>query len=262
MTPVRATLGIAVLLGACGVEISNGGAARVGDAGAGDASTVDASLPIVGGDAGTDAAPVTTCGRRTLFLSFDGQTLQRGTSDATLNQASWMQIAQGTAPRYRANDAGRDAKITAIVDGVRAQLLAFPITVVQTRPTSGEYMMIVLGGQPNQVGSAFGVAVNTLDCDDSEHNDVAWVDDDVAPSQRVVNIVIGAIGLGLGLTAVNDPNDCMCSWGNNCNGIAAAPCQLGPMATRDPNVPAGLRCAGAAAIQNEPATVRAAFCDP
>src|SRR6185436_11240202 len=97
----------------------------------------------------TDAA-MARCASRTVFLNFDGQALQQGPSDATMNRASWMQVAAGTAPRYLNGNGNRDATIQAIVNGVRAQLAQFPVTVVTTRPNSRSYVMIVFVGQMNQ----------------------------------------------------------------------------------------------------------------
>jgi hypothetical protein len=269
----RAALTIALLASAvaCSAQISGGGQISVGDVDAQPAPPVaiDASLPPtlppppppppVDAAVAIDAPPAPVCSQRTLFLNFDGQTLTSGTSDATANQASWLNKAQGTAPRYLTNDTGRDAKIQAIADGVRAQLAMFPITVVTTRPASGEYVMVVLGGQANQIGSQFSTAVNTLDCSDAQHNDVAWISDIATPSQHVINLVIGAVGLGIGLTATTDPNDCMCGWGNSCTPTNTA-CTLGTAIARDNSI--ALRCSGGAATQDEVATLRTAFCGP
>jgi hypothetical protein len=193
-----------------------------------------------------------------VYLNFDGQTLTRGTSDATLNHASWMLIAQGTAPPYLDDNPARATAIQSVVDGVRGQLARFPITVVTARPTSGEYVMIVFGGKAAAVGSRFGAAVSQLDCGDVQHNDVAWIGDGVTPVQRVINTAIGAIGFGLGLTATVDPADCMCSWDNACVAADTAACTLGSPIARDP---AAIQlCPGAASTQDEVATLHDAFC--
>jgi len=242
----RLVLTLALLATACSAQVSSGGA-RVGDV---DAGTLD------GGDG--DAAPAGACNQRVLYLSFEGQTLTRGRSDATTNTAEWMTDTTGTAPPYHNGDADRATQIRDITDGVRARLAGFPITVVTTRPASGEYIMVVLGGRAGQVKSAFGGAVNRLDCDDSRHNDVAWIADSVAPTTHVINSVIGAVGFGLGLTATLKPSDCMCGWDNDCNADNASPCTLGTAIARDPA--ARQLCTGAAATQDEVATLRTAFC--
>ena len=92
----RALLVAAVLTMGCGAELNQG--------------TFDAP-PVVRTDAGAgdgapaaDAAPdAAACANgRVVYLNFDGQTLtQAATSDATLNRASWMTRATGTAAPFR-----------------------------------------------------------------------------------------------------------------------------------------------------------------
>ena len=207
---------------------------------------------------GDDASPGAVCASRTVFLNFDGQALVRGRSDATQNRAEWLLNDTGTAPPYHQGDPGRAALIQDIVDDVRAQLSMFPISVVVDRPASGAYVMVVLGGQRGQVGSRFGSAVNRLDCDDSRPNDVAWISDAVAPAQHVANLVVGAVGFGLGLTGTRDPRDCMCGWANDCMSNDTVACTLGTAIARDPA--ASQTCNGAGATQDEVATLRRAFC--
>jgi hypothetical protein len=192
-----------------------------------------------------------------VYLNFDGQLLIQGPSDATRNQAGWMQIPAGAAPPYQVDSAGRDAAIKTIVDGVRAQLSRFPITVTTQRPPSGNYMMVVFGGDRTLVGSNFSAAVAQLDCGDARPNDVAWISDAVSPPQRVINSVIGAIGFGLGLTATSDPKDCMCGWDNSCKSDNSAACTLGSPIARD--LDANQLCPDRSP-QDEVAAIRAAFC--
>jgi len=248
MRPGSLALALALLASACEAQISGGLGITL--------ATVDAQ-PGGSADA-VDTTPTALCASRTVYLNFDGQALTRGTSDATLNRASWMQIAQGTAPAYLGGNPARATAIQTIVDGVRTQLARFPITVVTTRPTSGEYVMIVFGGKAAAVGSRFGASVNQLDCGDVQHNDVAWIGDGVSPVQRVINTAIGAIGFGLGLTATVDPTDCMCGWDNACVAASTAACTLGSPVARDPA--ANQLCPGAASTQDEVATLRGAFC--
>lgn len=245
---MRLGLALAAVLfgGACSAQISDGGASQLAGV---DAGTSDPTA---------DATVTPRCGSRTVYLNFEGQALAQGPSDATLNQASWMQIAQGKAPAYLAGSANRATAIQNIVTGVQAQLSQFPITVVTTRPTSGKYVMIVFGGKASDVGSRFGSAVNQLDCGDARPSDVAWISDAVSPNQRVVNFTVGAIGFGLGLTATLDPNDCMCGWDNQCTSNNNAACHLASPINRDPN--ANQRCNGLT-TQDEVATFHKAFCE-
>jgi hypothetical protein len=246
------------VVSACGAQVIDS-RNHAPDAAPADAADNDAEAPDSDAALPTDASTLPRCTSRSVFLNFDGQALQQGPSDATINRASWMQIAAGTAPPYLNGNGNRNAAIQAIVNGVRAQLAQFPITVVTTRPISRAYVMIVFGGQMNQVGSRYSGAVNTLDCEDVHPNDVAWISDSVAPTQLVINYAIGAIGFGLGLTATTDPSDCMCSWDNGCQPNASAPCRLGAPIARDQN--ANQRCATASPSQDEVATFHKAFCE-
>lgn len=257
MSLARIALTLA-LLGACGAQIADGVAnsGATGD----DSGTTDGGTSV---DAPTiDATPVATCNQRTLFLNFEGQTLTRAlTSDATKNLASWMQNNVGdtaTAPAYHKNDGDRATQIQTIVDGVKTQLSTFPISVVTARPASGNYIMIVLGGTRNDVSSRYSAAVNTLDCGDLVKNDVAWIADDNGSLQHVMNLIVGATGFGLGLTATSDPNDCMCGWANNCDSNNNTPCKLGTPINRDNG--ADQTCPSAGATQDEVLTFHDAFC--
>jgi hypothetical protein len=204
-----------------------------------------------------DAAP--TCSSRVVYLNFEGQTLQDAlASDATLNRASWLNKATGTATPFLQGNGNRAQIITDITTGVRSALSQFPITVVTQRPATGPYVMIVYGGNATDVGSNYGFAVNELDCNESEKSDVAWISNNYTTTLRHVNTTIGAIGFGLGLTATNDVNDCMCGWANGCIKDHSQPCTLSTNIARDPN--AQQTCQGVGATQNEVAAFTAAFC--
>ena len=251
----RALLVAAVLATGCGAELNQG----TTDALPGTA--IDAA-PGTDGAPGPDAAPdAPACANgRVVYLNFDGQTLtQAATSDATLNRASWMNQASGTAPPFRQGAGTRAADITTITDGIRAVLAGFPVTVVTTRPAAGPYVMIVFGGTAGAIGSNFSLAVNELDCDDSEKSDVLWISNASGePLNRVINVAVGGIGFGLGLTATTDPNDCMCGWGNTCTPTAAQGCTLSMSIARDQG--AVQLCPGGGASQNELLAFDQAFC--
>jgi hypothetical protein len=205
------------------------------------------------GALGSDAA-APACSK-VVFLQFEGQVLTRGPSDATKNTASWMTNATGTAPKYRATSGTRDAEIEAIVDGITQRLTSFPIAVVTTRPASGNYNMIVFGGTSQDVGSSYS-ADQHLDCGDKTANDVAWISDGITPTVKIVNVAIGALGLGVGLNGTSDPNDCMCGWDNTCMPNMTA-CTLTAGIARDPND--SQVCVGGP-TQDEPAAIKASFC--
>jgi hypothetical protein len=204
-------LALGLVVAGCHASIGDGPSNDVG---------VDASHP--GADSGqsnTDGsisidAPVAAA--RAVFLNFEGATLTKGTSDATLDQASWIyQATSGTAPAYEAGNANRAANIATIFNGVTLRLSGIA-TVTQTRPPVGtSYIMIIYGGDKTTIHSFYGTAVNELDCGDVNKNDVAWISEAVSPT-NAIDTTMGAIGFGLGLTATTTPSDCMCSWANGC----------------------------------------------
>jgi hypothetical protein len=237
-----------LLCAACEASIDGGNTTT-------DATTGDGRISSI------DAPPGTArCSTRVVYLNFDGQTLTDGVlSDATQNRASWLNKASGAATPFQQGNAQRAQIITDITDGVRNALSQFPVTVVTTRPAAGPYVMIVYGGNATDVGSNYGFAVNELDCIDGQKSDVAWISNSYTTTLRHVNTTLGAIGFGLGLTATNDVNDCMCGWANGCVKDHTKLCTLGTNITRDPA--ATQVCTGAAATQNEVAVFNTAFCE-
>jgi hypothetical protein len=247
-------LSLSMLLAACGAKLAEdanqpGVDARLGviDSGVIDPN-VDASIPS------PDAPAIAA---RVVYLNFTGVTLTKGASDATTNTASWLyQSTTGTAPAY----AGGAAAIGTIVSGVTARLNNVA-TVTTTRPTSGDYIMIVYGGTNAQVHSFYGTAVNELDCGDTRKSDVAWISGNVAPADAV-DTTMGAIGFGLGLSSTALTDDCMCSWGNNCQ-RTTSPCVLRDGIARaqnvvtNPNTGTPQLCPGA--TQDEITTFTTAF---
>ncbi len=254
---MRSVLALALFAG-CHVTAADGGN------GVGIDARPDPDSPAATGDAPSCA------NGRVVYLNFEGVVLTKAAaSDATLAHASWMNATPATIPAWNAGSANRATDIAAVVSGVGAQLAAGfpgPIRATTTRPTVGPYIMVVYGGTSAQSHSNFGAAVNELDCDDSEKSDVAWIRDAADPVNQtnVINTTLGAIGFGLGLTATNDPTDCMCSWANGCVKDQTQICVLHDGIARDLAKAAGgtatQTCAGAAATQDEHATFEAAFC--
>jgi hypothetical protein len=173
---------------------------------------------------------------RVVYLAFEGVTLTKAaTSDATQDLASWIGVNTAAVPKYRPNDNNRMGKITNIVDGVKARLAATPIQVVTTRPAAGPYVMIVLGGTNQIVGTNYTYATSQHDCGDTVKSDVGWISD--APSVGYVpDLVIGTIGWGLGLNGTTDPADCMCAWATQCSPSGA--CTLSTQPTGQLQQPA------------------------
>jgi hypothetical protein len=152
---------------------------------------------------------------RVVYLSFEGETLTQGATDATTNHAAWIGVATATVPPFQPNLTNRATQIQTIVDTVKLRLASTPIQVVTSRPNAGPYVLIVLGGSNQNVGSQYTYATSDHDCGDVVKSDVGWVSD--LPSLSYVpDLVVGTIGWGLGLDGTTDPNGCMCGWANSC----------------------------------------------
>lgn len=218
--------------------------------------------PIVDATPIVDAAPdAKICANgRVLFLNFEGVTLTAAaTSDARVNQINWS-AANVTVPRYLNGQANRATMITDITTRTRASLAMFPVTVVTTRPTSGEYIMIAFGGN----GALFGYptttpAVTGYNCGGTARNGVGWVND-ADTAVQATNVVVGATGVSLGLTGIieNKPTDCLCGWGDAaCTPDFAQACTLSTAVMRSTAA-----CPGDPALQNEVAAFENGFCKP
>ena len=211
-----------LLVAGCGAELgSNSNNQSVVDAPNGGSNNNGGSVDAPVNS--PDAAPACPNGR-VVYLSFEGETLTNAATDATRNTAAWIGVATATVPAFRPGLANRATEIQTIVDGVRSRLAGTPIQVVTTRPAAGPYVMIVLGGTNQIVGSNYTYATSDHDCGDTVKSDVGWVSD--APSLSYVpDLIVGTIGWGLGLQGTNDTGDCMCGWANSCSSNPGA-CSL------------------------------------
>lgn len=116
----------------------------------------DAAAP----DAAPDAPPAFDCetspatGTHKVFLQFEGATLSPAEiSDATQDLSALISGDDpATIPAWRADDPEREAHIQAVVCSLRETLFPYDVEVVTTRPASGEYEMIVIGGRGTDLG--------------------------------------------------------------------------------------------------------------
>ena len=229
---------LAALLAGCNASLGGDGGNVTGiDSGNGSGSGSGSGSGGGFQDAAVDAPPACANGRK-LFLEFLGVTLtDDANSDATQNRARWLTNASAAVPPWRQGVSGRATQITEVVDGVKARLAQTPIEVVTTRPAAGPYVMVVLGGanlnDGGTVGTQYSFATSYHDCGDVTKSDVGWVSDMTnavtgtgdAPTSYVADLVVGAVGWGLGLNGTSDPAGCMCGWASNCDSAAGA-CQL------------------------------------
>ena len=156
----------------------------------------------------------------TLFVNFLGDLLTSGSDDAVHDVAqlpgATVQVpplnAKTNAPKMTTQDV-----TDAIFDRLRTFYLPFDVTLTRTRPTSGSYSMIVIGGThavANQPSGVAGVAL--LDCNNTNPSNVVFDFSDDQPPQfgGVVSVAITAAhesGHSFGLEHTDNPLDLMYS---------------------------------------------------
>ena len=216
-------LAVTALLAGCGAQLTTASNNSQVDASSGGVDAPNGSQRDASGG-GQQDAPTTTaaCGNgRKLYLAFEGVTITHGATDSTTNTAAWIGVTTAAVPAFHPGLTNRATEIQNIVDGVKSRLSATPIEVVTTRPATGPYVMVVLGGSNSIVGSNYSYATSDHDCGDLVKNDVGWVSD--TPSLSYVpDLIIGTVGWGLGLQGTSDPTDCMCAWANSCTSASGA----------------------------------------
>ena len=245
-----------LLLAGCGAELNTSGHEASADASTGGSIDAPSGVVIDAPVSTPDAAAPACANGRVVYLSFEGETLTHAATDSTQNHAAWIGVTTANIPPFRPNLTNRATEIQNIVDGVRSRLAGTLATVVTTRPASGPYVMIVLGGSNQIVGSNYTYATSDHDCGDLVKNDVGWVSD--APSLSYVpDLIVGTIGWGLGLQGTNDPSDCMCAWANSCDSASGA-CTLSSNIATTPSS-GNTTCPGQNP-QNEIAAFSTGFC--
>ncbi|MBI5481134.1 MAG: Ig-like domain-containing protein [Deltaproteobacteria bacterium] len=107
-------------------------------------------------------------GTTVVFLNFDGQAIRYSSydSNATTN-TSWIPGHNVTIPAFNAAHWGsnRDTVINAVVSNLQQVYAGYNVAFTRTRPTSGDYMMTMIGGSAALIGMEQGVlGVSPLDC--------------------------------------------------------------------------------------------------
>ena len=157
-----------------------------------------------------------------LFVNFTGSPVQGGGENATsipplssiAGNAAQIPSFNPTinAPKVSAPDA-QDA----VFDRLRTFYLPYNLTLTRTRPASGSYTMILVGGSHTAIGEPTGVAgVSPLDCGNGNPSNVVFdFSDDQSPDYGgVVSVAITGAhesGHSYGLQHTDDPTDIMFS---------------------------------------------------
>lgn len=202
-------------------------------------------------DAGADA-PVAAAGH-VVYLAFDGETVMPGADDP-LHDTTPLPSKAYTA-KYLPNDAARATKIDAIVAEARAIVAPYDLAFVTTRPSSGSYDLIVLGGQPTDAGLTAGVgALSVAGQCNLTGTHVALIFDLGQPQHDVVRLILSLTGMAHDISMTKKPDDCMCYADAACTTLAAA-CTIGGAGT---TVDASFyNCAGGATTDEQMAWLAA-----
>jgi hypothetical protein len=115
-------------------------------------------------------------GNNVLFLNFEGVTLNDSfTDDARVNDSGMGNVVVPAFKLPTGAKFTRQQGIDSIVDRIRSFYKAFDLSIVTTRPATGNYTMIAFGGRNTIVPGLSGAAgVALLDCDGSILNNVVY----------------------------------------------------------------------------------------
>jgi hypothetical protein len=176
----------------------------------------------------------------TLYLSFDGETIQPttpGNDNSAMNLSSIVS-AQKTAAPYLNNVATRADTITQIVSETKARFAPFDVAIVTDRPTSGDYFMLVFTGEPKPfLGVAGPLATTSESCPTGPNpNGIAFEFQDgttadvLTPAQKG-NIAIPAVALMQLIPPTTVAGDCLCWAAASCAPVNTATCTIGGAGT-------------------------------
>lgn len=235
-TSMRLMSVAAVLFAACGDDSS---------------AMPDAQIPV---DAPTMCPPQTTMplptGAHVVYLNFDGVTLTKcAVADSRANCTDLIKQDPSVIPPYMDGNVDRQTRIDFIVTTVQRALAPYSVDVVTTRPASGDYLMVVLGGSATQLGFSNVSGVASQPCSAANRNLVTLEFDDVLLGIPQSSLVLSDIGVMIGMGLTTDTNDCA-----NRTEDWTSVCTYGAMATAAPQ-----NNCGHTPTQDEPALLAAAF---
>ncbi|HVV86461.1 MAG TPA: hypothetical protein VHE35_25565 [Kofleriaceae bacterium] len=222
---VLGVLAAAVLAGACGDNLG---------------APVDAPPPV-------DAHVAS----RTIFLDFGGATLHPGAPSGA-DDTTPLVDADTVLPPYLDGDAGRQARIDAIVVAAQTRLAPYDVALALERPAAGPYFHVVVTGSGALFDAPGLSAMAPYDCARPGDDGVALLFQSGAAADTYGpiakgNLVLGALGLAHLIPPSSKPHDCMC-W-------AAAGCTVDEVACTagGPGTPVDTRvaCPGAPATMDE-----------
>jgi hypothetical protein len=155
----------------------------------------------------------------TLYLDFDGASLQQAASDDASQGLS--QRGPVVIPAFNsmvgAASIARDDAVRSVVDRVRTYYRPYDVTVVTARPSSAPYTMSTIGGSHTIFGAPAGsTGLSTLDCTNANPSNVVFTfGDDITPAFLgligVAYSIAHEAGHSFGLEHTDNPSDIMYS---------------------------------------------------
>jgi hypothetical protein len=168
-----------------------------------------------GRDAATPAAE--DQGRRLVYVEVDGITLTRSdaTDDAGTNQSVMVDSDTEVIPRLELADLGdhrglsREQLIDELIRLLYVLHAPYNIDFTATRPTSGAYSMIVIGGDCPTVAGRSCAGIAPRDCGDQNLANIAFVFPRGLSVEAVATLAAHESGHAWGLGHTDDPDDIM-----------------------------------------------------
>lgn len=178
------------------------------------------SVLVIAGCGSDSSGPNPASGANVYYLNFDGAGLTPGADDPSANQSQLVSNSV-TIPAYLAGDAQRTSKIQTLIDEVEAILAPYDVAVVTTRPSSGEYDMLIAGGTSQMVGLPAGQpAVAVVDCTATPPPHISLLFD-LSTGHDAARQIVGALGVSHGISATTKSSDCMCIADGSCTTLAS-----------------------------------------
>jgi hypothetical protein len=142
---------------------------------------------------------------------------------------------------------------------VRRALAPYSVDIVTTRPSSGDYLMIVVGGDSGALGfvpNLLGITPSV--CDAANRNRISLEFDVGQNAIQQASNVLSDVALMVGLAATTKASNCtnrMLQWPEGSSLL----CSFDPMGPTHPDHTPGLPNCGRIPAQDEPALLREAL---
>ena len=181
------------------------------------------------GDAGPCPRPAQPLapGSFKVFLNTEGVTLTKGNCDDSRTNCSAIPTTDGTVvPPFLPGAPDRATFIDMIASTTQGVLAPYSIDIVTTRPVTGDYDMIVLGGNGAQIANCPNCGyAGPFTCEETTNRDHILLAFDYGettadPTSYTANdyadSMLSAVGIMVGLAPSTEPDDCVCNLDTPC----------------------------------------------